>query len=328
LSPDNTNVPSTRSWRDISQPVKSRAMSRGGRVRLVLAAARSLAFGLLVAGVAWGCWTVFEALQHDGQPKSAAAKTGPLKTPELVRSHDGVLDNAWLVRTLRLPAGISLIELDLANLRERLLADRQVLTAGLTRHFPDRLTVQITERMPIARVRVKESGEERDFLVAGDGVVYLGSGYDVGILRTLPWLDGLRLARDGTGFRASVDLDPVARLLVAAQYSAPHLYRTWQTVSLARLVLDRELEVTNGQGVTVVFNAKGEFFPQLARLDFVLERRDRLQMAGTMRIDLSLGREVPFTIEPSPAVEAKSVAARAPTPPATLTFQLRTKREL
>lgn len=303
-------------------------MSRGGRLRLILAGARTVAVGCFIAGVAWGGWTVFEALQHDGLPKSAAAKTVPLKTPELQTTRDGVLDNAWLVRTLRLPAGISLIELDLANLRERLLADRQVLSAGLTRHFPDRLTVQLTERTPIARVRVMENGQERDFLVATDGVVYLGTGYDPAMLRTLPWLDGMHLARDGTGFRATVDLDPVARLLVAAQYSAPHLYRTWQTVSLTRLALDREVEVINGQGVTVVFNAKGEYFPQLARLDYVLERRERLQAAGPGRIDLSLGREVPFTIEPVAATETRPGVVKAQPATPNPTFQLRIKREL
>jgi cell division protein FtsQ len=325
--PENPNLPSARSWRDISQPVKTRAMSRGGRLRLVLAGARTVAVAAFVAGLAWGGWTVFEALQHDGLPKSASAKTVPLKAPELQTTRDGVLDNAWLVRTLRLPAGVSLIELDLASLRERLLADRQVLSASLTRHFPDRLTVQITERNPIARVRLMENGAERDFLAAIDGVVYLGSGYDPGMLRTLPWLDGMQLSRDGTGFRATVDLDPVARLLAAAQYSAPHLYRTWQSVSLARLAIDREVEVTNAQGLTVVFNAKGEYFPQLARLDYVLERRERLHSAGPGRIDLSLGREVPFTIEPV-AAETKTGVVKAQPTNGNSNFQLRIKREL
>jgi len=303
-------------------------MSRGGRVRLVLAGARTVTVGLFVAGVAWGGWTVFEALQHDGVPKSASAKTVPLRAPELQTTRDGVLDHSWLLRTLRLPAGISLIELDLANLRERLLVDRQVLSASLTRHFPDRLTVQLTERTPIARVRVMENGVQRDFLVAADGVVYLGSGYDPAMLRTLPWLDGMHLARDGTGFRATVDLDPVARLLVAAQYSAPHLYRTWQTVALSRLAIDREVEVTNAQGVTVVFNAKGEYFPQLARLDYVLERWERLPTKAPSRIDLSLGREVPFTIELVATADARPAAAKTPPAPANSHFQLRLKREL
>ena len=330
MNQEFAQVPSTRSWRDISQPVKPRVMSRGGRLRLALSVARSALLVALVAGLGWGIWLVVDALRHPVRAEPAALGSAPLRPPELQTARDGVLDQAWLARTLALPSGVSLMELDLSLLRSRLLEDRQVLTASLTRHFPDRLRVQITERLPIARVRLEVGGVQSDYLVARDGIIYAGTGYDPALLRSLPWLDGLTLAREGGGLRATEDVESVARLLAAAQFSAVHLYREWQTISLARLASDRELEVTTKQGLTVVFSAKGEFFPQLGKVDYLVEKLGRLP-PGRARIDLSLGREVPLTIEPPaaptarPARPAPAAAASSPASPGRLTFQIGVK---
>ena len=234
-------------------------------------------------------------------------------------ARDGVLDHAWLVRTLELRPGISLLELDLGRLRARLLADRQVLTADLTRQFPDRLKVRITERAPIARVRIVDlSGVQRDLVVARDGVAFLGTGFDPAMLNSLPWLDGVKLAPDGLAYRALVPLEPVARLLADAQFWAPHLYETWHTLSLARLSADREIEVVAKNGVTANFGAKDdllrEFIPQLAHLDFIIDKLSRRPPAR-VRIDLSLGREVPVMIEPlDPPRPAPPGAKTVPNP--------------
>jgi hypothetical protein len=221
------------------------------------------------------------------------------------------------------------MELDLEKLRSRVLADQQVLTANITRLFPDRLIVQITERMPIARVRIDLGGVQRDLLVARDGVMFFGTGFDAGMLKTLPWLDGIVIARDGAAFRPIGHMDIVAQLLADAQFSAPHLYQYWQSVSLSRLDSDRELEVTMKSGTKALFTAKGSFFVQLANLDEVVERLSRVPGARA-RVDLTLGREVPVTIDAiattdTPATRASSAGPVFPLFPSS---QLKTKREL
>jgi cell division protein FtsQ len=138
--------------------------------------------------------------------------------------------------------------------------------------------------------------------VARDGVVYEGSNYDPGMLNTLPWLGGFSLKSQGAGFLPIPNMTVVADLLARAQYEATHLYLNWQIVSLDRLEADREIEVTTKDGSRVVFTAKADFFPQLAKLDNILEHlRDatRFPTAKTARarIDLSLGREVPVMLE-------------------------------
>jgi hypothetical protein len=299
MTPESPEIPQTRSWRDIAQPVRPRAMSRGGRWRLTLAVARTLVTGAVIGGVAWGAWTIAGAVSGDARAVPAAAKAVPLRAPELKTDRDGVLDAAWLARALALPKGVSLMELDLGRLRARVLADRQVETAVLTRHPPDRLVVKITERSPIARMRVDlADGGQRDVLIARDGAGFLGTGYDPAGLATLPWIAGAPLARDGLGFRVGGDVEPLARLLADAQFAAPHLYREWHSVSLAHLAADRELEVTMKSGLVVVFSAHGGFFLQLAKLDYVADRLARAPGVNPPRIDLSLGRDVPVTSEP------------------------------
>ena len=218
---------------------------------------------------------------------------------------DGVLDSAWLARTLELPPRVSLLELDLDKLSARVLADQQVLTVGMRKIFPDRLEVQITERTPVARVHVAMGDTPRDLLVARDGVVFFGTGFDPLMVRSLPWLEGITLVQDGAQFLPIPHMAVVARLLAEAQFSAPHLYHQWHSVSLARMELDREAEVTLKSGTKARFSAKGNIFVQLAHLDDIVERLGR-NSGSQARIDLTLGREVPVTLE-TVSTEARAV---------------------
>jgi len=286
-------------------------MSSGGRWRLAMASLRAGARLVIFAALGWGAWQVLGALQENSRTMPAAAKSVPVKRTELRTSPGGVLDETWLARTLALRPGVSLMELDLERLQARLLDDGQVLTATLTRNFPDRLMVQITERVPVARIKVDLAGRPEAFLVARDGVVYSGSNYDPLMVETLPWLGGFSLTPEGAGFRPIAGMDVISDLLARAQYEAEHLYRSWQVVSLERLETDREIEVTTKAGSTIIFSGRMDFFLQLAKLDYMTEKLAAMPVARA-RIDLSLGREVPVMVELIPADRGAERPAFAP----------------
>ena len=315
------NAPPSRTWRDIPQPIKPRVMSRGGRWRLTLATVKTAVAAAMVAGAAFGTWKVAEALQDNSDTLPAVAKKIPLRTPELVTDRGGALGAAWLARTLALPANISLAELDLEKLRAKVLADRQVVTANLRRVYPDRLVVEVSERLPIARIMAELRGGQLPLLVARDGVLFAGDGFDPAMIETLPWLDGTRLARDREGFRPVEGMERVADLLAQARYEAPHLYESWRVVSLARLASDREIEVRTVQGFTVIFGAGADFFRQLAKLDYLWEKIAHVP-ATYARIDLSLGQQVPVRLEVAPPAEAPPVAPRPTATALPLSFVL------
>lgn len=325
-------MPAARSWRDIPQPVKPRAMSRGGQWRLTLAILRTAAVIGLVGALGWSGWMVANALQESSRVKPAAARAVPVKAP--VPVSDGVLDGdgEWLARTLRLPKRAALMDLDLEQLRQRLLADRQVLTAGITRHFPDRLEVRITERTPVVRVMAEVAGDVRMLLVARDGAVFEGTGYDPALLGTLPWLGGVGIVRREGKYQPVADMEVAAELLGRMRLEAERLYRAWHVISLARLRSDREIEVrTRGpQPVTIVFSAAGDFLPQIAKLDYMWDALVGREFAEA-RIDLSLGRQVPVTIAPVAGGTQASLANRRPSTSTYSIFspsQSRTPREL
>lgn len=289
-------------------------MSRGGRRRALGKALRVAGAAAALALAAWGTWQVVETLKQ-GPPQDVAPRLGP---PEFVT--DGVLDKAWLARTLALPKDASLVNLDLGRLRTRLLADPQVAAASLTRQFPATLVVHLTERQPVARVSVQVGyAEPKPYLVARDGAVYVGSGYAASVVGSLPWLDGVKLARSGSGFAPIAGMQTVAGLLSQAQLNADWLYRTWRVVSLARLASDSEIEVRTVDGLKVTFGAQEDtpdyFLRQLARLDKILDTVKGAPAAPPITaINLAFGAQVPVDFAPA----AQQVAGQ-PLPPSSLT---------
>lgn len=295
MSKDIVNAPNARSWRDIPQPLKTRAMSRGGKWRLTLSILRAGAASFIVMGALWAAWEVSQALQEDPRKMPSGAKTVAVKNFDL--KTDGVLDAVWLERTLALPKAISLTELDLQALRMRLLASGQVNAAKLDKDYPETLKVSLSERSPVVRVKAALRGEQITLLVARDGTVYEGVGYNPLMVDSLPWLDGVKLSLDGDRWAPISNMALVAELLSQSRLYTEELYKTWQVVSLARFEKYNQIEVRTKPGTTVVFSAQGDFLLQLAKLDEGWEQLSTLP-TPPVRVDLSLGRDVAVAFQP------------------------------
>ncbi len=304
-----------RTWQDISQSVSQRAMSKAGRRRR-LAATLKLGGGVIVlAAAAWGAVQISETMADNPQKLAAAGAQTPLK--EITLTTDGVLDHAWLLRTLATPKNASLMSLDLYALRARLLADGQVYAAVLTRNFPATLAVNIQERAPVARLRAQVGdAPPQTLLVARDGVVYPGEGYDPAQLAALPWLDGVRLVRSGGGFAPIDGMETVADLLATARNQAEPLYRAFVVVSLARLASDGELVVRSKDVPEIVFSTRDDFFRQLARLDYVLDVARAQPDKPLKSVNLADGLQVPVALDTSlhPPASAAPLHAAPPAP--------------
>jgi cell division protein FtsQ len=286
-------------------------MSREGRRRLAGSMVRFAVAVIVIVGVLVGIWQVTHELRENSRTAPAVAAV-PLGPPRL--ETDGFLgaDPGWLVRTLALPRNASLIGLDLDELRERLLAHSQVKTAVLTKIFPSTLKVRITERMPVARVMAQlANGEPQAFLVARDGVVFPGIGYEMALLNSLPWLEPMKLARTANGFQAIEGMGAASDLIAKAQLEAEHLYAAWRVVSLARLNADAEIEVRTASGGTIVFSATTDYFTQLANLDLTLDRI-AAQGATFKRINLANGRDVTFTLDTPLLPTTSAIGKTAP----------------
>ena len=266
--------------------------------------------GALVIGCgAWGAWEV-SAVLRDPLAMPDGAKADPIRSLVLVT--DGVLDKGWLARTLAIAPNATLMGTDLMQLRARVLSDPQVASASVSRNFPDTLTVRISERSPVARLMAQTGGAEPlMLLVARDGVAFRGTGFDPAMVESLPWLDGVRLARRGERLAPIEGMAAVADLLASAKLEAENLYRSWQVVSVARLASDSQIEVRTRDGLRVVFGTTEDYLRQIARLDLLMD--ESTDPTRPLRaVDLSLGAQVPVAY----GTAAPTIGERPAAPPA------------
>jgi hypothetical protein len=308
-SADNLAPPPGRSWRSIRQEVRP-AMSRRGRRRQLAAWAKVGALSVLAAGGGWGIYEVAHSWSTDRAALATAVRSEVVRDVVLIT--DGVLTRDWAAGVLALPKSASLMALDLPALRDRLLTSGQVRVAVLARSFPDTLVVTLQERTPVARVQAADpDGKARQLLVAKDGVVYEGLNYDKAMLAGLPWLDGIRLVKSGNGYEPVAGMADVSALLSTAQLQAPHLYREWLIVSLARLAGRDEIVVKAQDIPEIIFSRKRDFFKQVAQLDYVIDAAHGLEAAPMLQsVNLSLEGQVPVRLQGSP--DALAAAPDAP----------------
>ncbi len=306
--------PPARSWRDIQQDIAPRAMSGEGRKRLAFATLKTI--GLISIGCAslWGGYELFRLWKDDPVKLHAPVKSTPMR--ELVLQSDGPIDHDWVMRTLELAPEADLMALDLYALRERLLAHPQVRTAVLARRLPDKLSVVLEERMPVARVRVQTpEGEMADLLVARDGTVFPGINFANDVVSTLPYLDGITLRRADRGFAPIEGMETVSDLLLTARANTPDLYSGWRSVSLARLRSDGVLVVRSTEVPEITFGTRDDFYKQLAQLDLIVDRtRQRADGRTLASVNLSVGHSANGVLVPVVYAEPPAAAALSDTP--------------
>lgn len=326
-SSEENDERSGRSWRDIRQEVSSPAMSRRGRRRRFAAWCKVAGICVSLGFVGWAIYSLVHSWETDRAALASAVHSEPVRDVVLIT--DGFLTKKWVTDTLALPAGISLMALDLEQLREKLLVSGQVRVAVLTRSFPDKLVVTLQERTPVARLQTSEGQFTlpRQYMVAKDGVVYEGVGYEKTLVATLPWLDGVRVVKAAGGGFAPIDgMTEVSALLTTAQEQAPHLYRGWLIVSLARLQEADEILVKSQDVAQIVFSRKRSFFKQIAQLDYVVDATHVLPDPAVQSVNLTLEGQVPVRLQGTPDELAKAVKPEFTSQPSS--SQRRTKRDL
>lgn len=319
---DNSAESPGRSWRTIRQEVSTPAMSRRGRRRQLWAWTKVTVLGLSAVLAVWGGVSLYNSWSTNRAALANAMHSDPVKDTVVIT--DGVLDKRWAAGALALPKGASLMALDLPALRDKLLAFGQIRVAVLTRSFPDTLVLTLQERTPVARIQASDGLLTRQLLVAKDGTVYAGLNYDKPLLDSLPWLDGVRLVKSGNDFAPISGMAEVSELLTTAQLQAPHLYRGWQVVSLARLAEADEIIVKARDVPKIVFSRKRDFYKQVAQLDYVIDASHVLPEPNLQMVNLTLEGQVPVRLQGTPDELAKVIHPEFSLQPP----QRKTKRDL
>lgn len=304
------NIQSVRTWRDIPQAVKPRAMTSRGKRRYALRLV-NLCLGItFVLGATWAAIELTEGFANNPSKLARATQSAPLRNLKL--NTDGVLTQEWVKSSLRIPANAALMEVDLAPLQSRLLASGQVRVAILSKTFPDTLNVSLTERSPVARIKVEPSDSPTgEMYVARDGVVFSGACMDKELVESLPWIDDpIAKNRTKDGRIAPVaGMETVSDLLTKARYEGGRIYGMLRNLSLARLESDGEIEVRSPECEGIIFSTREDFFRQLSYLDFLRDTIQPTAETPLARIDLSHGSTVPVTYPRKPNAPVETVDA-------------------
>lgn len=275
------------SWRNIRQSARQVKVSSFAKQRYMKYLLRTAGACLLLLALGGAAWGAFRLVEEGSKKVTSYIPSSPVAEIEFVT--DGVVPKDWALNRVELPADIPLMEVDIHAIKEDLERHDQIRRVVVARRLPDKLSLRLEERVPMLRLAARDSeGRRVNLLVADDGVVYQGIGYDRARMAAMPYISGVRLRQEGGGFRRLEGMEPVADLLALARSETPEIYGAWSVVDCADLPLIR---VRTEEISEIVF--RNEAFPeQLARLQEVLLYKRR-EMSGMPyeRVDLSLGGE-------------------------------------
>lgn len=193
-----------------SRRLGGQSVSRSGRAtrrslrRIFAAAATVLAVAVIVVAFYVGGPYGWQRLSE----KVIVSPAFRLKDV-LVRGNRNVSDEE-AVRIAGVTVGESLLAMDLANIRRRLLAYPLVRGASVQRRLPSALVIDLEERVPVALVR-----SDRNFIVDRDGNVMSVTERDVRI--PLPCLTGVAILDGRVTAAAMEDLGAGLNLMEAVR---------------------------------------------------------------------------------------------------------------
>jgi cell division protein FtsQ len=121
---------------------------------------RLVAWSVIAAGVAWGSIEVNSFLQRDARFQLACAVKDPVCAD--LEIHGVTYTSRARIRNVFVTDfGASVFRIPLAERRRRLLAVDWISTASISRVWPNRIVVSVTERTPVAFAKLPIAGTAR-----------------------------------------------------------------------------------------------------------------------------------------------------------------------
>ena len=284
-------------WKNLAPRSSRKPVSAAAFRKRFLTAAKIMLLVLGVGSLVGGFWWLDQKVSLSTDPIDITG-VGP-SVNQVIFKTDGVLTRRWFGNWFGPLRSRTLMQLDISRIRKELEAEPQVNQARVRRKFPSSMVVEIKEKQPVLvlRLRAKNNGV-RDWMVADDGSLYLGTGYPAATLSLLPSLSIkpslLRLNPDGAGYCKLDGIPKVAPLLALARKDYPEFYRDWQIVSYERpdqTDPGAHVLVRSGKVSSIRF-APNDYKAQMQRLKYLLLEPDFRKENQIESIDLSHGRSV------------------------------------
>jgi len=283
-----------RSWRDIQKNHRRAKNSEAAKSRRQAVLLRLFGTVFVLAATVTAL-VAFWKIAGRG-PVESMEEEARIRLHNIDFQSDGVLTTRWFGNTFEDHLKISLRELDLFALEASLEGIGQIRSARVRRELPSDLIVEVKERKPFLRTRIRdEHGQPRMLLVATDGTVYEGTGYPREMLAHLPGVSGIRLKRDPSGFLPIENLARAAVVVEKVREELPLIYQDWKVLSFTGLeesspALPPIVEARGRKIGSLRFSLEDPEL-QLAKLEDILRHADRYYQRYPKKIDLSYGRD-------------------------------------
>ena len=208
---------------------------------------------------------------------------------------DGVLDEDWLQTQLPPLGGVTLAEIDIFQLKDKLLLHPQVREVVVERALPDDLRITLYEYYPMAKIKGRfPDGITRKLMVSQEGIVFEGSGFKKEFLNSLPFLTGVTLLQNSQNCLKVKDFELVGDLILKSREIYYQEFRDWESLDLSSFDGSVELPwniiTVHSKGSCEIIFSSNDFIPQLNRLKKVIEIIN--SPLHKVKIDLSLGKNV------------------------------------
>jgi cell division protein FtsQ len=234
---------------------------------------------------------------------------------------NGLMSPRLATQATGLNAATNLMDVDLKNIRQKLVDMPRVKSATVERRLPDRLVVSVEERLPIAWILCEKQGlrqSRNGILIDRDGIAFRCED----LLREYLVLPGIQVTTLPAPVVVGERLDhpPIEAALAVMAALSQREGKSSQAVRAVSIPNDWTVHCKTTSGITLTFHAEGvpEQLERLRVIEGIARRRGR-QIAS---VDLQMKRNVPVTFFDQPALDA------APTRPPAKPMSTRTSQDI
>ncbi len=282
--------PEVKTWQDL-KPKKNRSVSWRARLRSFFIFIKFLLYLLIICGLgALG----YIAYKNGTIQKAITPATEVLK--ETSFSSDGIISETWFLRNGFFPEAKNLADIDIVLLRKNFEKLRQIKSAEIKKIYPDKISITISERQPIARVAVARQKDLTIYAIASDGVFYEPICMETENFEKLLWLAGVPLVEVSNKLEPFTKAKELEAFLLLSKNTLPKNYETWESVNVSEIssITLPLIMVTTKSGLKIIFHINNLEF-QLKKLEYVLRFYDEDALQKIEKIDLSLRTQAIIT---------------------------------
>lgn len=251
---------------------------------------RKIVIGIFILiTVAFGIYGIF-LLQRHLQPLTLL----PQPVQQVIFQTDGCLTATWARPYLSFKKGTDIMDVDIEAIQQVLTQCPQIKSVTVSRVFPDKIQVSITERKPVLRLLVQEGAVKKEMLIDAEGTVFAGICLSPWERRLMPFLAGTILTKEGKFYKKVPHLDKVCELLLLAKTKYWPIYGQMEVVMIENLkkhsVPWSRIKVRCQDASLVIFKDT-DFDEQLQRLRFILSTPEVRKHVPVARIDLTYEKD-------------------------------------